>query len=230
MSSTHRLVWTNHGHVLRFSHRHQRQHSGRLPTYPQLLIWAVTKVHPAIGHVVACLLTFPNSNPSLKLKQTPVMSTQTLISTRERPGRKRKHSYPKTSSTRRRKSSDSESERVELDSDALDESDDVQPKRKKPKRTVPSPSKSKRTPKRRSKKDSESSEEERPELQDGQEIVGHVVKAPTTGLGMPFSLTCVSLFILTCLVPAGLISHNTLSFLTKLKDPECNDRQWYEPR
>ncbi|KAF8634987.1 hypothetical protein AX15_000602 [Amanita polypyramis BW_CC] len=48
-------------------------------------------------------------------------------------------------------------------------------------------------------------------LGEGQEVVGAVVKAPTTGL-----------------VPPGRISRNTFDFLTKLKDPECNDRQWFK--
>lgn len=132
-------------------------------------------------------------------QHTPVMAARGVTSDHERPGRKRKHSSLKTS-TRRRNSTNSESEEVELDSDALDESDDVQQKRKKPKRTVPSPSKSKRIPKRKSKKkESDESDEERPDLQDGQEVVGKVVKAPTTGLGMPLSHYFI--FILTLSVP-----------------------------
>ncbi|KAF9045027.1 hypothetical protein BJ165DRAFT_1474861 [Panaeolus papilionaceus] len=45
------------------------------------------------------------------------------------------------------------------------------------------------------------------DLEDGQKIVGVVVKAPTTGR-----------------VPPGQISRNTLNFLAKLQDPKCNDR------
>ena len=29
-------------------------------------------------------------------------------------------------------------------------------------------------------------------------------------------------------VPPGQISKNTLNFLTQLKDPECNDREWFK--
>ncbi|KAF8333340.1 hypothetical protein F5887DRAFT_1273763 [Amanita rubescens] len=72
-----------------------------------------------------------------------------------------------------------------------------------------------RAPRRRvlakRKKVKESDEEEEVELDDGQEVVGVVVKAPKTGQ-----------------VPPGQISKNTLDFLTKLKDPEYNDRQWFK--
>ncbi|KXN85780.1 hypothetical protein AN958_10845 [Leucoagaricus sp. SymC.cos] len=64
---------------------------------------------------------------------------------------------------------------------------------------------------RKSKKQDDGDEEEDIELDEGQEVVGKVVKAPTTGL-----------------VPPGQISRNTLNFLNKLKDPECNDRQWFK--
>jgi hypothetical protein len=97
------------------------------------------------------------------------------------------------------------------DSDALDEvsSDEEaeQETRKKRKRVVEKSPKKTRAAKRRKAK--ESDEEEELELDDGQEVVGVVVKAPKTGQ-----------------VPPGQISKNTLDFLTKLKDPECNDRQW----
>ncbi|KNZ78886.1 hypothetical protein J132_09132 [Termitomyces sp. J132] len=49
------------------------------------------------------------------------------------------------------------------------------------------------------------------ELEDGQEVVGVVVQAPKTGQ-----------------VPPGRVSQNTLDFLMQLKDPECNDRQWFK--
>ncbi|KIL66561.1 hypothetical protein M378DRAFT_123710 [Amanita muscaria Koide BX008] len=92
------------------------------------------------------------------------------------------------------------------DSDALDESSEenqdntlsaVKGKRKNNQKQ-PSLRKSKR---RRSE---EASEEE-----EGQEVVGVIIQAPKTGL-----------------VPPGRISKNTLDFLTKLKDKECNDRGW----
>ncbi|KAF5325250.1 hypothetical protein D9619_010124 [Psilocybe cf. subviscida] len=49
------------------------------------------------------------------------------------------------------------------------------------------------------------------DLKEGQEVVGVVVQAPKTGH-----------------VPPGQISQNTLNFLTKLKDPACNDRDWFK--
>jgi hypothetical protein len=54
--------------------------------------------------------------------------------------------------------------------------------------------------------DNESSEIE---LEEGQELVGVVVKAPKTGI-----------------VPPGQISQNTFDFLGKLNDPDCNNRKW----
>ncbi|KAF8345669.1 hypothetical protein F5887DRAFT_1282356 [Amanita rubescens] len=89
------------------------------------------------------------------------------------------------------------SSQKDWDSDALDEVSIE----KSPKKT--------RATKR--KKVKESDEEEEVELDDGQEVVGVVVKAPKTGQ-----------------VPPGQISKNTLDFLTKLKDPEYNDRQWFK--
>ena len=46
-------------------------------------------------------------------------------------------------------------------------------------------------------------------LKDGQQVVGVVVQAPKTGL-----------------VPPGQISQNTLDFLGRLSEPECNNRTW----
>ena len=86
------------------------------------------------------------------------------------------------------------------DSDALDEEEEEEPKKRKKRRVV--------SPRKKRVRKEESLEDEL-ELEEGQEVVGLVVKAPTTGL-----------------VPPGQISRNTLDFLTKLKDPECNDRQW----
>ncbi|KAM5546152.1 hypothetical protein V8D89_000278 [Ganoderma adspersum] len=54
-------------------------------------------------------------------------------------------------------------------------------------------------------------EESELELEEGQEIVGVVVQAPKTGR-----------------VPPGQISKNTLDFLSELKKPECNDREWFK--
>ncbi|KAI6002715.1 hypothetical protein EDD15DRAFT_2360651 [Pisolithus albus] len=49
------------------------------------------------------------------------------------------------------------------------------------------------------------------ELKDGQEVVGKVVQAPQTGWGSK-----------------GQISQHTLDFLAQLRDPSCNDRQWFK--
>ena len=47
------------------------------------------------------------------------------------------------------------------------------------------------------------------ELEDGQEVIGVVVQAPSKGL-----------------VPPGQVSRNTLDFLSNLKDPAHNNRTW----
>ncbi|EIW51975.1 uncharacterized protein TRAVEDRAFT_136292 [Trametes versicolor FP-101664 SS1] len=120
---------------------------------------------------------------------------------------------------------DDASEVESLDSDALDE-DDVKPasrKRKRPAATAKkapaknagkktSPKKAGASPrkKRKSAKDEEAEDEDYLELEEGQEVVGVVVQAPKTGR-----------------VPPGQISKNTLDFLSELKKPECNDREWY---
>ena len=93
------------------------------------------------------------------------------------------------------------------DSDDLDEdSDDVQSKNLK-KRKQASPKK-KQSPRKKTRTTDENDEYD--ELDEGQEIVGVVVQAPKTGQ-----------------VPPGQISQNTLDFLAKLKNPACNDREWY---
>ena len=89
------------------------------------------------------------------------------------------------------------------DSDDLDEDSDDQRKKRK----LASPKK-KQSPRKKARKTDENDEFE--ELNEGQEIVGVVVQAPKTGQ-----------------VPPGQISQNTLDFLTKLKNPACNDREWY---
>ncbi|EMD36777.1 hypothetical protein CERSUDRAFT_83800 [Gelatoporia subvermispora B] len=104
-----------------------------------------------------------------------------------------------------------------LDSDALDE----EPARKggQKRKAAPRPvtkngkaSPKKSSPRKRRKKADDSDEDDDDlELQEGQEIVGVVVKAPKTGR-----------------VPPGQISGNTLDFLSQLKNPECNDREWFK--
>ncbi|KAJ7662091.1 hypothetical protein DFH06DRAFT_1191442 [Mycena polygramma] len=109
-------------------------------------------------------------------------------------------------SKRKKPDTDDESEN-EYNSDALDESDDeVKVQKKRKRNTEP---RERRSPKK--KKKTADTDDEDFDLQDGQEIVGAVVQAPKTGL-----------------VPAGQISKNTLDFLTQLKDPKCNDREWFK--
>ncbi|KAJ7481716.1 hypothetical protein FB451DRAFT_1394349 [Mycena latifolia] len=95
----------------------------------------------------------------------------------------------------------------EYNSDALDDDEDELTNKKKRKRNS-EPAKKTRSPKKKKPVDTD---EEEFDLQDGQEIVGVVVKAPTTGR-----------------VPPGQISQNTLNFLMQLKDPKCNDREWFK--
>ncbi|KAL0945756.1 hypothetical protein HGRIS_012045 [Hohenbuehelia grisea] len=71
-----------------------------------------------------------------------------------------------------------------------------------------------KVPRKRPRKSRETPEGEIAEgegLEEGQELVGVIVQAPTSGR-----------------VPPGRISQNTLDFLAKLKDPECNDRHWFK--
>lgn len=111
-----------------------------------------------------------------------------------------KKAKPRPSKRRRDSSEDA------FDSDALDDSD-VEPKSSGKRKMSPSKSKASRK-KRKTDEDEDYSSEV--ELKEGQEIVGRVIRAPTEGL-----------------VPPGQVSQNTLDFLAKLKDPKCNDREWY---
>lgn len=88
----------------------------------------------------------------------------------------------------------------EYDSDALDDSDSEK-ETKKRKRSGPT----KKSPRKKQKAESDD------DLEDGQQVVGLVVQAPTTGR-----------------VPPGQISQNTFDFLNQLKDPACNDREWFK--
>jgi hypothetical protein len=96
-----------------------------------------------------------------------------------------------------------EAPKKDYDSDDLDEDSDDQSKKRK----NASPKK-KQSPRKKARRTDENDECE--ELNEGQEIVGVVVQAPQTGQ-----------------VPPGQISQNTLDFLTNLKNPACNDREWY---
>ncbi|THG95263.1 hypothetical protein EW026_g6360 [Hermanssonia centrifuga] len=105
-----------------------------------------------------------------------------------------------------------------LHSDALDDEDEpVENARKRKRGSHPSAkaktksSSSKKSPRKKRKTDEDEDAELDFDLEDGQEVVGAIVRAPTTGR-----------------VPPGQISQNTLDFLTQLKNPECNDREWFK--
>ncbi|KAI0649812.1 hypothetical protein C8Q79DRAFT_1006142 [Trametes meyenii] len=121
---------------------------------------------------------------------------------------------------------DNESEPESLHSDALDDEEPPRKKRKRtsssssPKKTVTKKAPAKKStpkkastssPKKRKTEESDDEDEDDLELAEGQEIVGVVVQAPKTGR-----------------VPPGQISKNTLNFLSELKKPECNDREWFK--
>lgn len=129
--------------------------------------------------------------------------------------------------------SETRRKRKQYDSDDLDEDSDGDATAKKSttgkgkRKAKASPTK-KRSPRKKQKASEDEFDDSDLELKEGQEVVGTVVKAPTTGLGM--SLEC--LFAVTQalrrdIVPPGQISQNTLNFLNYLKDPACNDREWY---
>ncbi|TFK31899.1 hypothetical protein BDQ12DRAFT_739703 [Crucibulum laeve] len=101
------------------------------------------------------------------------------------------------------------------ESDALDDDSEFEQEGKKEattkrRRVAATKSKSPRKKLRRVTEDEEE-EEKFDGLKEGQEIVGVVVEAPKTGR-----------------VPPGQISQNTFDFLAKLKDPKCNDREWFK--
>ncbi|KAH9063203.1 hypothetical protein EDB87DRAFT_1604547 [Lactarius vividus] len=110
---------------------------------------------------------------------------------------------------------DDDSDEKSLHSDALDDDSDpeLRPTRGGGKRKRPTPIKLRGvkgpTPKRR--KRAQSGEDEGGnDLKEGQELVGKIIQAPKTGL-----------------VPPGQISQNSFDFLSQLKKPECNDREWF---
>ncbi|KAG2111737.1 hypothetical protein DEU56DRAFT_935866 [Suillus clintonianus] len=120
---------------------------------------------------------------------------------------------------KRAQSSSEDSEPESLHSDALD---DLPPKKRtrssNPNSKSSSPSKPKPKPKPRKRKakeedvkDEEDVDGSDLDLKEGQQIVGRVVQAPKTGW-----------------VPPGQVSQNTLDFLLQLKDPACNDREWFK--
>jgi hypothetical protein len=97
------------------------------------------------------------------------------------------------------------------DSDAMDEDSDFGEPNSKANKVRSTPRKKTKLPRKKKKLAAESDVEFDDELKEGQEVVGVVVQAPKTGR-----------------VPPGQISQNTLNFLNKLKDPACNDREWFE--
>ncbi|KAG2052909.1 hypothetical protein BDR06DRAFT_1009044 [Suillus hirtellus] len=112
-------------------------------------------------------------------------------------------------------SSNEDSEPESLHSDALD---DLPPKKRTRSSNSKSSSPSKPKPKRQKRKakeddikDEEDVDDSDVDLKEGQQVVGRVVQAPKTGW-----------------VPPGQVSQNTLDFLAKLKDPACNDREWFK--
>ncbi|PPQ65078.1 hypothetical protein CVT24_003032 [Panaeolus cyanescens] len=94
------------------------------------------------------------------------------------------------------------------DSDDLDDDSDDEKVSAKKSGSARAPKKSSS---RKQKRSTAVDEDYDMELEEGQQVVGVVVKAPTTGR-----------------VPPGQISRNTFNFLSKLRDPKCNDRGWFK--
>ncbi|KZT59965.1 hypothetical protein CALCODRAFT_515678 [Calocera cornea HHB12733] len=103
------------------------------------------------------------------------------------------------------KDDDEEDEDTAL-SDALDDSDFEEKAAKKSSKPKPKGKTNSRSPA----KSSPTKRRKSGDKLDGLEIVGDVVEAPKTGRVAP-----------------GLISQNTLEFLDHMKDPSCNDREWF---
>ena len=123
-------------------------------------------------------------------------------------------SHSKSANSKRKKRTDEsdgarlkEAPKKTYDSDNLDEDSESESNDQSKKRKHASPKK-KQSPRKKTRRTDKSEDYE--ELGEGQEIVGVVVQAPKTGQ-----------------VPPGQISQNTLDFLTNLKNPACNDREWY---
>lgn len=134
-----------------------------------------------------------------------------------------RNSNKKSSPRKKRKTEEDEEEYDEAgetlgspaklyDSDALDDDDDFdeQPAKSKRKARVSTGASPKKARTVGKKKKQEASDVEFDDVEEGQEVVGVVVQAPTSGR-----------------VPPGQISQNTLNFLKKLQDPKYNDREWY---
>lgn len=185
---------------------------------------------------------FKNQNISMAPKASPkkraarkASSAPTKRSSRSKPASAKRSptpddAEPESSDDNYQDEDASDEFREELDSDALDEDDnedeggdygneDAGTKKRKRASPTKAKARSARAPKRSSKRRRDASGEDEDEdadaggvtLAPGQVIVGTVVQAPKSGR-----------------VPPGRISQNTLNFLTQLKDPECNDREWFK--
>ncbi|KAI0942836.1 hypothetical protein AcW1_002611 [Taiwanofungus camphoratus] len=152
-----------------------------------------------------------------KRKRTSLMHSS--VKAKSKPRAPTKTNSPKKNSKREESDEEFEDEdedEASLHSDALDDEDDygAGAKRKRSSQSrSPVKAKSKASPKKsspRKKRKTESEEDDDDlDLKEGQEVVGVVVQAPKTGQ-----------------VPPGQISRNTFEFLSQLKKPECNDREW----
>jgi hypothetical protein len=117
-----------------------------------------------------------------------------------------------------------------LDSDNLDDDDADTAKRGKKAGAKRKKDSSSKKPKKRRKEAASDEEESDLELKEGQEVVGKIVRAPKTGQGgLRTFQRRIQLDLSSLLVPPGQISQNTFDFLNKLKEPECNDREWLVP-
>ncbi|KAG1724455.1 uncharacterized protein EDB91DRAFT_1087465 [Suillus paluster] len=128
---------------------------------------------------------------------------------------KRCQLHCKTGLCKRAQLSSEDSEPESLHSNALD---DPPPKKRtrssnfKYKSSLPSkPKPRKCKAKEDDAKDEEDVDGSDLDLKEGQQVVGRIVQAPKTGW-----------------VPPGQVSQNTLDFLMQLKDPACNDREWFK--
>ena len=113
-----------------------------------------------------------------------------------------------------------------LDSDNLDDDDADTARRAGTKRKKNSSAT--KPPKRRRAAVPEEEDEGDLELKEGQEVVGKIVRAPKTGLGgLRMFQRRATIKPASPAVPPGQISQNTFDFLNKLREPECNDREWF---
>ncbi|EAU81224.2 hypothetical protein CC1G_09468 [Coprinopsis cinerea okayama7 len=150
---------------------------------------------------------------------SPIQQRNETIGSRFTPAPSRKKAKPTYDSDALDDESAQEEDNSEYDEVDDDDKEEAKPKSKsKPNPASRSPAKTKskyfsprkKTASSKAKDEDEDEEFDDVDLKEGQEVVGAVVQAPTTGR-----------------VPPGRISQNTLDFLTHLKDPACNDRTWF---